>query len=71
VFDRGGDVRVAVCPHDAPWTDLLALRQTIVARMRPTLNWRLPGDAVAENGAAATNGSQPRRRRTTTEAARV
>lgn len=55
IFDRTGDVRVAVCPHAASWADLLALRQTIVARSRPTLNWRLPGDAVEKNGATPTN----------------
>jgi site-specific DNA-methyltransferase (adenine-specific) len=76
IFDRTGDVRVAVCPYDASWAELLALRQNIVARSRPTLNWRLPGDGVAASGvmastAAPQNKAKPakRTRRAVAEAA--
>lgn len=74
IFDRQGDVRVAVCPRAVSWTDLLALRQTVVARSRPTLNWRLPGDGVQSVAAKATqNGAAPKKRprRAVAEAARV
>ena len=68
-FDAKGDVRVAVCPLAASWTDLLAYRQAILARSRTALNWRLPGrddadDAAPDESAARqTNGRAPRRRR--------
>jgi len=58
LFDRRGDVRVAVYPLDASWTDLLAYRQASLAKSPTTLNWRLPGD-----GEPATDGPAPRRRR--------
>jgi site-specific DNA-methyltransferase (adenine-specific) len=64
LFDRKGDVRVAVCPLAASWTDLLAYRQTLLAKSRTALNWQLPGDeAAAEVEPATTNGRAPRRGR--------
>ena len=51
-------------PLAASWTDLLAYRQTLLAKSRTTLNWQLPGDETAtEAEPATTNGRAPRRGR--------
>jgi DNA modification methylase len=69
LFDRAGDVRVAVAPVAASWTDLLAHRQVTLHKSPTSLNWRLPGDTVAPPPAkqgstpAATNGRAARSRR--------
>jgi hypothetical protein len=63
LFDRRGDVRIAVCPISASWTDLLAYRQALLAKSSTTLNWRLPGDGDAAEEEPAAKDRSPRRRR--------
>lgn len=48
LYDRSGDIRVAIWPIDRSFTDLLALQHRLVAQSKPTFN-----EAAAEAPAAS------------------